>query len=53
VAEFVAAKMPANKPGSLAPERYYDILAFDLKANGVGLAGKKLDPSTAATIKLH
>jgi mono/diheme cytochrome c family protein len=53
VAEFVAAKMPANKPGSLKPDEYYDILAFDLKANGVDVTGKKIDPQTAATIKLH
>ncbi len=53
VAEFVSAKMPANKPGSLTAEQYYDILAFDLKANGVDVSGKKLDPTTAAEIKLH
>jgi polar amino acid transport system substrate-binding protein len=53
VAQFVATKMPANKPGSLKPEEYYDILAFDLKANGIDVAGKKIDPTTAAQIKLH
>ena len=53
VAEFVAAKMPANKPGSLKTDEYYDILAFDLKANGVDVTGKKIDPQTAAEIKLH
>lgn len=53
VAAFVAAKMPANKPGSLTTDQYYDILAFDLKANGVDIAGKKIDPTTAAQIKLH
>ena len=53
VAAFVAAKMPANKPGSLTADQYYDILAFDLKANGVDVSGKKIDPTTAAAIKLH
>jgi cytochrome c len=53
VAEFVAAKMPANKPGSLTLEEYYAILAFDLKANGVDVSSKKIDPKTAAEIKLH
>jgi len=53
VAAFVAAKMPANKPGSLTADQYYDILAFDLKANGVDVSGKKIDPTTAAQIKLH
>ena len=53
VAAFVAAKMPANKPGSLTADQYYDILAFDLKANGVDVSGKKIDPTTAAEIKLH
>jgi cytochrome c len=53
VAQFVSTKMPANKPGSLTADQYYDILAFDLKANGVDIAGKKIDPTTAAEIKLH
>ena len=53
VAAFVAAKMPANKPGSLKVDEYYAILAFDLKANGVDVSGKKIDPTTAAQIKLH
>jgi cytochrome c len=53
VAEFVATKMPANKPGSLEADEYYAILAFDLKANGVDVTGKKIDPTSAAQIKLH
>jgi cytochrome c len=53
VAQFVSTKMPANKPGSLTADEYYAILAFDLKANGVDVAGKKIDPTTAAEIKLH
>ena len=53
VAEFVAKNMPANKPGSLTTDQYYDILAFDLKANGVDVSNMKIDPMTAAEIKLH
>lgn len=53
VAQFVASKMPANKPGSLTVDEYYAILAFDLKANGVDVSHKKIDPTTAAAIKLH
>ncbi|MEO6954881.1 MAG: c-type cytochrome [Polyangia bacterium] len=53
VAAFVATKMPANKPGSLTVEQYYDILAFDLKANGVDVTGKTIDAKSAAEIKLH
>ncbi len=53
VAEFVSTKMPANKPGSLTTDQYYDILAFDLKANGVDVSSKKIDAKTAAEIKLH
>jgi polar amino acid transport system substrate-binding protein len=53
VAEFVAKNMPAKKPGSLTADQYYDILAFDLKANGVDVSNKKIDPMTAAEIKLH
>lgn len=53
VAAFMSTKMPANKPGSLKPDEYYDILAFDLKANGVDVSNKKIDATTAAEIKLH
>ena len=54
VAEFVSTKMPANKPGSLKPDEYYAIIAFDLDANGVADAKtKKIDATTAAEIKLH
>ena len=53
VAAFVAKNMPAKKPGSLTVDQYYDILAFDLKANGVDVSGKHIDPTTAAEIKLH
>jgi len=54
VAEFASTKMPANKPGSLKPDEYYAIIAFDLDANGVADAKtKKIDPTTAAEIKLH
>ena len=53
VAAFVAANMPPKKGGSLTTDQYYDILAFDLKANGVDVSGKKIDPTTAAQIKLH
>jgi cytochrome c len=53
VAQFVAANMPAKTPGSLTTEQYYNILAFDLKANGIDVSKKKIDPMTAAEIKLH
>lgn len=53
VAQFVAKNMPAKKPGSLTTDQYYDILAFDLKANGVDVSKTKIDPMTAAEIKLH
>jgi cytochrome c len=53
VAEFVVKNMPANKPGSLKTEEYLDILAFDLKANGVDVSDKTIDMETAKTIVLH
>jgi cytochrome c len=53
VAAFVAKNMPGDKPGSLTVDQYYEILAFDLKANGVDVSKIKVDPKTAAEIKLH
>jgi cytochrome c len=53
VAQFVAKNMPPKNPGSLEESDYWDILAFDLEANGVPVAGKHIDSTTAAEIKLH
>jgi cytochrome c len=47
VAEFVTKNMPLNAPGSLATQDYWDILAFDLKANGIDLGAKPLDENLA------
>jgi len=51
--DFVKANMPPNAPGKLTDQEYWAILAFDLKANGVDLAGKKLDASSAPGVVLH
>lgn len=53
VFQFVKANMPPKNPGSLTDEQYAAILAFDLKANGVDLGGKKLDATTASSFVLH
>jgi mono/diheme cytochrome c family protein len=53
VFQFVKANMPPKSPGSLTDEQYAAIMAFDLKANGVDLGGKKVDAARAATFVLH
>jgi cytochrome c len=53
VAAFVVKEMPGNKPGSLEPEEYFQILAFALKANGVDVSGKTIDAESAKKIVLH
>jgi cytochrome c len=52
IATFVAANMPADAPATLTQEQYFSILAFDLKANGIDLGQKKLDPALAATLRV-
>ena len=52
IADFVVKNMPPNKGGSLSTEEYLAILAFDLKANGIDLADKKLDLALAATLEV-
>lgn len=37
IGAFVIENMPPNKGGSLTQEQYLDVLAFDLKANGIEL----------------
>jgi mono/diheme cytochrome c family protein len=53
VAKFVVSSMPPGKGGSLTADEYWAILAFDLKANGVDLGGKKVGPENAASYVLH
>jgi cytochrome c len=53
VAEFVVKNMPASKPGSLSTAQYFDILAFDLQANGVNVSDKTIDAESAKKITLH
>jgi cytochrome c len=52
VADFVAKTMPPRAPGSLSGDEYYAILAFDLKANGIDLGDKVLDPGLAGTLEI-
>jgi cytochrome c len=52
VADFATRTMPPDAPGSLQPEQYWAILAFDLKANGIDLGAKKLDATLAPTLTI-
>ncbi len=52
VADFVVKSMPPTAPGSLSEEQYWDILAFDLKANGIDLGGRRLDAALAKTLEI-
>jgi mono/diheme cytochrome c family protein len=52
VAAFAVKNMPADRPGSLTEEQYWDILAFDLHANGIDLGSQKLDGALAATLTI-
>jgi mono/diheme cytochrome c family protein len=49
---FAAANMPADDPGTLAPDQYMAILAFVLGANGHVL-DKPLDAAVAASIVVN
>ncbi|HTA88184.1 MAG TPA: hypothetical protein VK745_01360, partial [Polyangiaceae bacterium] len=53
VLQFIQANMPPQKGGSLSQDEYNAVLAFDLKANGVDLTGKKVTTDTAASFVLH
>jgi cytochrome c len=50
---WVKVHMPGDAPGSLTDEQYVDILAFDLKANGVDLSPGHLDGESAKAVVLH
>jgi len=51
VAEFVTQNMPPKKAGSLTPDQYWAILAFDLHANGIDLPSP-LTPELAKTLTI-
>lgn len=52
VADFAVKSMPPGAAGSLSPDEYWSILAFDLQANGIDLGDKKLDAPLAATLTI-
>jgi cytochrome c len=52
IASFVTVNMPLDRPGSLARDDYFAILAYDLQANGVTLQAP-LDAATAQGIVIH
>jgi cytochrome c len=51
--QWVKVHMPGDAPGSLPDGDVVDILAFDLKANGVDLTPGHLDGESAASVVLH
>jgi serine/threonine protein kinase len=53
IADFVVKTMPGDAPGSLKPDEYLAILAFDLHANGVDLTGKTLEMANLADFVIH
>ena len=54
VYDFVKANMPAKAPGTLSQDQYLAIVAFDLMANGVDLAGKPaFTPESLSAVVLH
>ena len=52
--EFIAGTMPRDRPGTLEPQAYADILAYLLLANGMPSGGRDLapDPDTLRDIRL-
>ncbi len=52
VLAFAGANMPADDPGSLAPDQYAAITAFILRVNGIEL-DTPIDASVAVTIVMH
>ncbi|MFL5305034.1 MAG: c-type cytochrome [Polyangia bacterium] len=51
VADFVVPNMPPGKGGSLPADQYWDVLAFDLHANGIDLP-QPLTPELAKTLTI-
>jgi cytochrome c len=52
VLAFAAANMPADDPGSLAPDQYAAVTAFILRVNGIEV-DTPIDATVAVTIVMH
>jgi mono/diheme cytochrome c family protein len=52
VAEFAMHNMPPKKAGTLTPEEYLAIIAFDLKANGIDLSPEPLTMAKAKSLPI-
>jgi hypothetical protein len=52
VFDFIKAKMPLDKPGSLSDDEYLAVLAWDLNENKIAM-DKKLVVDDLAAIKLR
>lgn len=50
--DFASSEMPADSPGSLKAEEYWDVLAFILDANKLLPPNTVLGPENAANIRL-
>lgn len=50
---YLSKQMPANRPGSLSEQQYYDVTAFILDRRGFLPAGQVLTPANAAQLNLR
>lgn len=51
--QWTKEHMPPGAPGSLGEAAYLEIVAFDLKANGIDPGPAPLDAANAANVVLH
>ncbi|SRR5579884_2296990 len=51
--DYTIDAMPQDDPGSLAPEQYWNVLAWLLAQNGLSGPGAPLGPATASGISLR
>jgi mono/diheme cytochrome c family protein len=53
VYQFTVDSMPSDKPGSLPPDDYWNVLAWLLAENGYSAPGAPLGPATAPGIPMR
>jgi cytochrome c len=51
--QLIKVHMPNDAPGTLTDDEYAAIVAFVLKANGIDLMNRRVDPGNAASFMLH
>jgi len=50
--EHISTNMPQDRPGSLTPQQYIDVVSYILQLNGIQAGSRELAPDTALLTRI-